>query len=254
MSRRIRLILFLVSGAGFAALLVWGELGLPPFGRYQGPYGTILDSVAVLQRHATDVVASVTFDYRGFDTLQEEYILFAAVAAVTLLLRAERDESWQPPSDEAAGRIVARPSDAIWLIGLSSVAPVVLLGIYVVTHGHLTPGGGFQGGVILATAPMLIYLVGEYRTMRAVSPTSLVEVAEAVGAAGFVVVGLAAMIAGAAFLTNFLPLGRIGSLASAGTLPLIEVSVGLEVAAGFMLILSEFFEQTLELRHRRARE
>jgi len=61
---------------------------------------------------------------------------------------------------------------------------------------------------------------------------------------------VAAMISGSAFLANVLPLGRVGDLFSAGTLPVLNLSIGIAVAAGFVLILSEFLEQTLAI-HRR---
>jgi multicomponent Na+:H+ antiporter subunit B len=121
----------------------------------------------------------------------------------------------------------------------------VLFGIYVVAHGHLTPGGGFQGGVVLATGALLVYLSGEYVTLRRVRPQNLIDRAEALGAGGYVVTGLFGLVAAGAFLTNALPLGAPGTLLSAGTIPVINVAVGLEVAAGFTLLLSEFLEQTL---------
>jgi multicomponent Na+:H+ antiporter subunit B len=124
----------------------------------------------------------------------------------------------------------------------------VVTGLYIVAHGHLTPGGGFQGGVVLATALVLVYLAGEYSFLRRAAPMSLVEVTEAVGGGGFAVIGLLGVISGVAYLENVLPLGEIGALNSAGTVPLINVAVGLEVAAGFVLILVEFLEQTLMVR------
>ena len=90
MTRRVRLGLFAVSGSVLAALFVWALRGLPNFGDFQGEYGRILNSAAGSERHVTNVVSAVVFDYRGFDTLGEEFILFAAVMAVALLLREAR--------------------------------------------------------------------------------------------------------------------------------------------------------------------
>jgi len=61
--------------------------GLPPDWSLSGPYGDVLNAVAASERHTTDVVSAVNFDYRGFDTLGEESILFAFVVGATLLLR-----------------------------------------------------------------------------------------------------------------------------------------------------------------------
>ena len=86
MSRRTRLVMFAPALAGVVALLVWGLSGLHDFGHYPGPYGKVLAKVAVPERKATDVVSSTTFDYRGFDTLGEEMILFVAALGLVVLL------------------------------------------------------------------------------------------------------------------------------------------------------------------------
>jgi multicomponent Na+:H+ antiporter subunit B len=241
---------FAVGALALAWLLLWGLSGLPDFGNYRGPYGLVLNEVAVQESHATNVVAATTFDYRGFDTLGEEFILFAAVMGVALILRAQREEEEEPPEDEAQDRRPPHDSDAVRELCLGLVAPAVLFGLYVVAHGHLSPGGGFQGGVVLASAPLFMYLGGEYRGFRTVSPETLIEVGEGIGAGAYVVIGLLGLISGAAFMHNFLPLGTVGELLSAGTILALNVAVGLAVAAGLVLLLSEFLEQTLVLRRR----
>jgi multicomponent Na+:H+ antiporter subunit B len=242
--------IFLVAAAGLGALLVWGLAGLPDFGDYHGVYGLTLNRVAVGERHATDLVTSINFDYRAFDTLGEEFILFAAVLGVALLLREGRDEEVGPPDDDASGRRVPETSAAVRVTTLALVGPIVLLSIYITGHGQLTPGGGFQGGVIAATALLLIFLGGEYASLVRVRPLPFVEVAKAAGAGGFVLIGLAGLIAAGSFLENFLPLGTTGELLSAGTIPLLSVAVGLEVTGGIVLLLSEFLDQTLVVRRR----
>ena len=254
MSDRARLTLFGVSLAGLLALLVWGLAGLPDFGDFQGTYGQLLNRVAVPERSTTDVVTAVNFDYRGFDTLGEEFILFAAVVGVASILRTLRGERVRRPDDDAAGRHVPETSLLVRVTGLGLVAPTILVGIYIVAHGHQTPGGGFQGGVILATALLLIYLSADYMTMRAVGPTWLIELAEGLGAAGFALIGVGGLVFGSAFFENFLGKGTPGELPSAGTIPLSNAAVGLAVTGGFVFMLSEFLQQALtrrSVRHRR---
>ena len=250
MSSPVRRVLFLISATGLIALLGWGMAGLPDVGEYPGPYGDVLNDHAVEERHALNVVAAVTFDYRGFDTLGEEFILFAAVIGVALLLRAHRDEQETEAEDEAESRRPPPTSDAVRLLGLGLVGPTVLFGIYVVAHGHLSPGGGFQGGVVLATALLLVYLAGRFVTYERLGPESYIEVAEGTAAAAYVGIGLAGLALGAAYLDNFVPLGKIGDLFSAGTIPLINAAVGLEVAAAFVLLCDEFLEQAIVVRRR----
>jgi multicomponent Na+:H+ antiporter subunit B len=248
MTRPVRLSMFLLAAAGGAALMMWGLAGLPSFGHYHGVYGHVINARGVAERHATNVVNTIVFDYRGIDTVGEEFILFAAVMGVTLLLRVQRREHEEPPEDHSAERKLVGTSDAVRVASLILIAPIALLGMYVVIHGHLTPGGGFQGGVVLAGAPIMIYLSGRYLAFRHVSPMAALDFGEGAGAGGFVVIGLIGMIVGSAFLLNFLPIGQSGNVFSGGTLPLINLSVGLEVAAGVVLVVFEFLEQTLMVR------
>ena len=248
MSDGVRLRLFAVSAVVLLGLLLWGLAGLPDFGDYRGPYGEILNRVAVPERSTTDVVTAVNFDYRGFDTLGEEFILFAAVVGVASILRTLRGERIARPTDEAAGREVPETSLPVRVTGLGIVAPTILVGLYIVAHGHQTPGGGFQGGVILATALLLTYLAGDFATLRAVGPTWLIELAEGMGAAGFALIGLSGLVAGSAFFENVLGKGTPGELLSSGTIPLSNVAVGLAVTGGFVFMLSEFLQQALTRR------
>ena len=237
MTRRVRLVVLAVSGAVLGALFVWALTGLPAFGDFQGEYGRILNATAVHERHVTNVVAAIVFDYRGFDTLGEEFILFAAVMGVALLLREARDDR-ERPRDEAR-------SDAIRAVGLALVGPTILVGLYIVAHGYLTPGGGFQGGVVLAAGLVLLYAAGRYRAYRAASPQTMVDFAEGVGAGGYAAVGVAALIAGSAFLENILDLGTTGTLAASGTIAILNVTTALAVTAGLVLLLHEFLEEVM---------
>jgi len=237
MSRKARLILFGASGLVLAGVLVWGLTGLPAFGDFQGEYGWILIDVAGSERHVTNVVSAIVFDYRGFDTLGEEFILFAAVMAVALLLREARDER-ERPRDEVR-------SEAVRAIGLSLVGPTVLLGLFVIAHGYLTPGGGFQGGVAAAAGLLLIYAAGRYRAYRAASPQWLMDAAEGVGVGTIIMVGISALLAGGLFLENVFDLGTKGTLASSGTIAVLNGATGLAVAAAVVLLCHEFIEEVM---------
>jgi len=251
-TRRTRQRLFLAAAAVVAAVLAGGLAGLPSFGHATAQDGRILDAVSVPERHITDVVTAVNFDYRGVDTMGEEFIFFAAVAGVILLLGAQPDEAPGHVADAATGRWVPPTSDAVRVLGLALVGPTVLFALYVIAHGHLTPGGGFQGGVVLATAVLLVYLAGEYQHLHGLYPDRAIEGVEAFGAAGYVVIGLAGLALSGSFLANWAPLGTVGHLNSAGSVPLLNVVVGAEIAAGFVLLLSAFLHQTLILRRARA--
>jgi multicomponent Na+:H+ antiporter subunit B len=231
-----RRIVYALGALGVGVLLAWGFAGLPDFGHYPGPYGDVLNAAAGAERHVTNVPTSVVFDYRGFDTLGEEMILFGAALGVALLLRAvPLDEA--PPAEEGI------EDDELRLLGLLLAPPTLLLALYLVAFGHLTPGGGFQGGVVVLTAFVLLYLGVGTREFGALAPHLPVSASEGTGAGGFVVVGLVGLVVGGAFLENVLPLGTLKSLAAGGTIPLLNVAAALAVGAGLLLIVRELLEE-----------
>jgi multicomponent Na+:H+ antiporter subunit B len=246
---RQRLWAFLIGMAGLAAFYLWGLAGLPGFGAYPGPYGDIINRIAVDQTNATGVVSAVNFDYRGFDTVGEEFILFAAATGVATVLRHLRGEREIAAGDDALGRNAPPTSEAVRMTALIVAGPVLVLGWFLASHAQTSPSGGFQGGVVLATAFILVYLAGQFLALRRISPVDITDAVEAVGAGGFAAVGIAAVGMGLAYLTNLLPLGTIpGAVSSSGTIALISFFVGLEVGAAFILIVSELLDQTLLLR------
>jgi multicomponent Na+:H+ antiporter subunit B len=121
-------------------------------------------------------------------------------------------------------------------------------GLYVATHGQLTPGGGFQGGVVIASAWVLLYLAGSAKTYQRMTPKPLVEALEAAGAAAYVLIGAGGLLFAGAFLANFVPLGPPATLWSGGTIALLSVSTGIEVAGGFVLLATTFVEEALDER------
>jgi multicomponent Na+:H+ antiporter subunit B len=240
MTRQVRLGLFAVSAAGLSALLLWAVAGLPDFGHFQGRYGATLNEVAVSERHATNVVTAIVFDYRGIDTLGEEFILFTSVVGVALLLREAREQAGNPRD--------AVRSDALRLVGVGFAAALLTIGLYVVAHGAITPGGGFQGGVVLASSLALVYLAGEYRAYRKLTPQPVLDLAEGVGAGGYAVIGIVSMLLGSAYLHNFGPFGTAGTLASSGSISMLNVATALEVTAAFVLLFTEFLEELVVTR------
>jgi multicomponent Na+:H+ antiporter subunit B len=246
MTPAVRRLVFLAGVAGLAVFYLWGLSGLPGFGNYPGPYGDVINRIAVAQTNATGVVSAVNFEYRAFDTLGEEFILFAAAVGVSIVLRHLRGERERPARDDATGRKAPSTSEAVRMVSLVLVGPTLLVGWYLASHAQTSPSGGFQGGAVLATAFVLIYLAGEFLVFERISPIDAMDAAEAVGAGGFAAIGVSAVAIGLPYLTNFLPLGsRPGAVSSSGTIALISFFVGIEVAAAFVVIVSELLEQTL---------
>lgn len=241
MTRRVRLSVFAVAAAAFGALFVLAAFRMPAFGGDLHPYRTTAVEAA-LAHHTANVVSSVNFDLRGLDTLGEEAILLASVLAASVLLRPAEDE--ELTEHLTPGRIL----DVTALGGYLLLPVTVLIGFDVVAHGHLTPGGGFQGGVIIGTGLHLLYVAGRYATLRRIGKVRLFELGEALGAGSFAVLGVATVAGGSAFLANVLPTGPLGALFSAGTVPLLNGVVGVEVASATMVLLSKFLDQALRVR------
>jgi multicomponent Na+:H+ antiporter subunit B len=225
--------------AGLAAVAVWAAAALTPFGTTSGPADGVARRLAHT-RQVANTVNGVTYDLRGVDTLGEELILFVAALGSAVLLRHGRDDV--EDEEPASG---PRIPDALRVAGAVLVGPLIVLGVYVVTNGHLSPGGGFQGGVILASGLLLAYVAGQVVALKRVEPTALVEVAEATGALSYALVAIGGLVFAAAALENFLPFGTSGQLLSSGTIAVLSVGVGLEVTGAVSLILTEFLDQTL---------
>ncbi|MFI8235186.1 MnhB domain-containing protein [Streptomyces sp. NPDC085900] len=240
MTRRGRLWVLLAGAAGLAALLVAACLRLPDFGGDHHPYGDRAVR-ASLARRTANTISSVNFDQRAFDTLGEMTILFAAVIGCVVLLRQTRDEHRARPRPAE----VARPVRRYALV----VLPVALLsGLYVIAHGQLSPGGGFQGGVVAATALHLLYLGADYRALERVRPIGVFEVGDALASSAYLVTGLAGLVAGTAFLANtLLPYGTFNTLSSGGTVPLLNAAIGMEVACAVVILLARFLDQAVEI-------
>jgi multicomponent Na+:H+ antiporter subunit B len=243
-TRRARLWLFAPAVAGFGALLVWAVAGLPDFGSTAHPYGYLINHVALPERHMTNAVTALVFDYRGFDTMGEEFILFAAVTGVVLLLR-------QHERERGRGRSDSTRSDVIRVIGVLAVGVGVLTGLWLVAFGFVTPGGGFQGGVAVASGVVLLYLASDYRAWAHVGRLEVLEPVEGVGAGGYVVLGLAALVSGMPFLTNLFGPGDAGTVWSGGSAALVNWAAGTEVAAANLLLFREFLEEYIVPLHGR---
>jgi multicomponent Na+:H+ antiporter subunit B len=245
-TRPVRLGLFLLSGGGLAAVLVIAFAGLPDFGNAHELVGSVTNLTEPTLRHATDVVTALNFDIRAFDTLGEEFILFVSVTGVALLLRLMRDEDEEESTTPGVEEHhFAGASDGLKLTSLILIPLILAFGFYLVLHGQLTPGGGFQGGVVLAAGPISILLAGRYLSMKRVAPERLLEGADSAGAAAYALVGLGGLIFAGVFLKDPLPLGASGHLLSSGMMPLNSIAVGLEVTGAFLLTWTEFLDQTL---------
>ncbi len=113
---------------------------------------------------------------------------------------------------------------------------IVLFGLYLISHGHLSPGGGFQGGVVIGTAIILLALSYGIEKTEKKFENKRLSMLEKLGILTFIFLGFLGIFLGYSFLGNFLPLGKPGQIASGGLMLLFNIAIGIEVAAGVSII------------------
>ena len=218
-----------------AALIVATLLGIvilsvgPPLRRLSRPDPAGQAEQGVRQTGAANQVSAILFDYRALDTLGEASVILTAAAIVGFF------------STRSRITMLGTELSVIVRYGVGLVLPfIVLFGFFIILFGHVSPGGGFTGGVVLAAAAIVhttVFSRGEHRA-QLVRP----EVGKALENGGlllFLGAGLAGLTLGGSFLANAatgIPLGSPGALASGGLIPFLNLFSGLKVGAGLALI------------------
>ena len=114
---------------------------------------------------------------------------------------------------------------------------IILYGAYIILHGHLTPGGGFGGGVIIALALLNVMLAyGRDFTSRWLNISAL-EHGESLSALLFLIIGIMGLLLSGSFLANFISKGQLFHLLSAGTIPVLNIIIGFKVALSLFLVV-----------------
>ena len=136
--------------------------------------------------------------------------------------------------------------DQIVRITSRLVAPFIqVYGIYVILHGHLSPGGSFSGGAIFGASLVLVALSFNLETGAKQISHQLASGLESGGAFGFILTGLVAIAIGGNFLANRaagFPMGQAGELFSAGAILIITVFVGIKVASTIVTLFYTIIE------------
>lgn len=115
---------------------------------------------------------------------------------------------------------------------------IVLFGIYIVIFGHLTPGGGFAGGVILASSYVLLMLAFGRDLVQENLPQALSSKLDCISAFAFGMIAILGFVLGGAFFAHFLvERGQQFKLVSAGAIPLSNIAIGMKVGASLFLVI-----------------
>ncbi len=188
-------------------------------------------SKGVEETGAINLVTSVLYDYRGFDTLGEATVILTAAATLSSLVSVRKKT--MPATSKST--IVD------YKIILIILPFLLILGFYLIITGHISPGGGFAGGVVLSMVPILLTInYGVDFSEDKLKPIHK-SFLEGIGAIGFILLGLLGIFAGSNFLANGqanFGLGAPGKLISAGLIPYLNLMIGIKVGAGLAIIFN----------------
>ncbi len=176
---------------------------------------------------STNIVTSIVVLYRGFDTLGEVTVLFLAALGFGAIL-----EGMKKKTKKIKASLVVRTSTR-YLFPF-----IVMFGTYIFIHGHLTPGGGFPGGVIIAAGVLLMYLAYKDFGIN----HAKFKLTESFAGLTFIIVGLIGLAIYGSFLANFLPKGLPRELFSAGIIPIIYIAIGFKVGSELGGLVGEGLE------------
>lgn len=190
---------------------------------------------ALLKLNETEGVANavttVVVFFRGFDTLGEIAVLFIASLGIGLMLHSNTHCN------------IKAESNFMLQTASKLLFPIILLfGIYVMVYGHLSPGGGFQGGVIIASAILLLLISDKSFEI----PHSIIITLETFAGVSYVLIGLIGLLVLDTFLGNFLPhdISQMGLLLSGGIIPLIYIIVGIKVGSEMSMIVQNIIKRS----------
>lgn len=183
---------------------------------------------------AANRVSAIVMDIRLYDTLFELFAFTMAVLGVRLFLR---------PSRPVAGEAIPE-SPILRRAALVLLPPVLLMGAYLAVFGHLSPGGGFSGGAVAATGLLLVVVALGADALARRFDDRWMERLEGSLLGLLLVLVLLPLAWRAPVAVNFLPAGEMGTLFSAGTIPVYSVLIAVKVCAGAWAVIHYF------IRHR----
>ena len=236
----------LVTGA----LLIYGTLDMPHFGLAEAPAHLhvapryINDSMAEIG--VPNIVTSVLASYRGYDTLGETVVIFTAgigVMSLLLVSRQTKEEYYRKVPADMQQQIILR-------VVVKMLLPLILLfALYVQFHGDYGPGGGFQAGVIFAAGIILYTMLFGLGNSQRLFRRRTMELLTATGVLIYAGVGVACMFMGGNFLDyNVLRHDPVHGQ-HLGIL-LVELGVGITVAAVMIVIFFKFTWRTVKHRYK----
>ncbi len=251
-----------IAVLAFGALMVYGTVDFPAWGDPASPAATHLSPYfiehSIEDTAVPNIVTAVLADYRGYDTMFETAVIFSAGVACLFLLRVRRRKTPEsrlyrhtatgitirieqggalPEGSREFQRIDSQwvPYDLIINTACRLMIPFVqLFALYVIAHGHHSPGGGFQGGVIYGAAIILLALATDLRsTIRRIGEKAT-GIFGSIGVLIYAGTGALCLLLGGNFLNYSALAGLLGVdpiMARSHGILIVETGVGLAVMA-----------------------
>ncbi len=210
--------LILIFGFAFYMFTIVASIVIPSDSSEKKSVGIDILQNSVRQTGAANAVTSIVVLYRGFDTLGEVTVLFLSALGIALLMKGGR--SFKHKTEDES---------FILKTGSHLLFPFMFLfGIYIIAHGHLTPGGGFPGGVIIATGFFIVLMTSDVFKFR----DYFLTIIEGFAGLSFIVLGIVGLFTPEkSFLVNFMNKGVFNTVFSAGIIPLIYAAIGIKVSS-----------------------
>ncbi len=219
--------LFLIAAFIFYIISTIGQVKVETSLMDHRPVGSKIIFGFQFQTGSANSVTSVVVLYRGFDTLGEVTVLFLAALGVALLLGTANKKD----------KIIEDENFVLKTASGLLFPFIFLLGANIIIHGHLSPGGGFPGGVVIATGFFVVLLTSKVKYHE-----MLFIVFETLAGLSFIGLGLVGLFGPQqSFLANFLGTGIPKTLISAGVIPLIYAVIGIKVAVELSGAVSQAF-------------
>ena len=223
------------------ALLLYTVTALPAFGDPNHPINNEVSARYIenglQETGAVNIVTGMILDYRAFDTLGESSVLFTAAMVVLFLLRKDKDSARysqlaQTMDQNPHSDTYYEPKNDIILQKTATIlVPIVLLlGVYVVLNGHLSPGGGFSGGAIMGAGLILYVTAFGFAKMRRFFTYKTYQRVVLVALLTYALSKCYSFYTGANHIESVIPLGTPGAILSSGLILVLNICVGFIVA------------------------
>ena len=223
------------------ALLLYTVTVLPAFGDPSHPINNEVSARYIenglQETGAVNIVTGMILDYRAFDTLGESSVLFTAAMVVLFLLRKDKDSARysqlaQTMDQNPHSDTYYEPKNDIILQKTATIlVPIVLLlGVYVVLNGHLSPGGGFSGGAIMGAGLILYVTAFGFAKMRRFFTYKTYQRVVLVALLTYALSKCYSFYTGANHIESVIPLGTPGAILSSGLILVLNICVGFIVA------------------------